>query len=177
MAEDMFPAYTYGCPPAVHERLLSERQFAHPTLPETNVQYICRFVLRIILLHGQVMHSLDSLIGTILSNGIKACSSVTEILQHVPQSCLPALEYSSTYRVITASFVVTQNTASLEHETNIPFTEVTMRHAHDIRMPVNMEVALTHIRITSVRSFDSDSFISLTLGTDSSSSHFTLSFM
>ncbi|KAF8559154.1 hypothetical protein OG21DRAFT_1570167 [Imleria badia] len=73
--------------------------------------------------------------GTILSNGIKACSSVTELLQHVPQSCLPALEYPT----------------SLEHESNMVFTEVTMRQAHDIRMPVNMEVALTHIRITSIR--------------------------
>ncbi|KAF8450670.1 hypothetical protein L210DRAFT_3520995 [Boletus edulis BED1] len=73
--------------------------------------------------------------GTILSNGIKACSSVTELLQHVPQSCLPALECPT----------------SLEHESNTAFTEVTMRQAHDIRMPVNMEVALTHIRITSIR--------------------------
>ncbi|KAI9574812.1 hypothetical protein HD554DRAFT_2201766 [Boletus coccyginus] len=40
--------------------------------------------------------------------------------------------------------------SSLEHESNTVFTEVTMRQAHDIRMPVNMEVAHTHIRITSV---------------------------
>ncbi|KAG8218508.1 hypothetical protein J3R82DRAFT_4145 [Butyriboletus roseoflavus] len=73
--------------------------------------------------------------GTILSSGIKACSSVIELLQHVPQSSLPALEYPT----------------SLEQESNMVFTEVTMRQAHDIRMPVNMEVALTHIRITSIR--------------------------
>lgn len=115
--------------------------------------------------------------GTIFSNGIKACSSVTELLQHVPQSCLPALEYPSMCQIIITGFVVTRNIASLEQETNMIFTEVTMRQAHDIRMPVNMEVALTHIRITSVRSFDPDIRISLTLGTDSGGGHFALSFM
>lgn len=59
------------------------------------------------------------------------------------------------YWVIVVGFVMTRNVASLEHESNTAFTEVTMRQAHDIRMPVNMEVALTHIRITSVRSFGS----------------------
>ncbi|KAF9238786.1 hypothetical protein BU15DRAFT_88233 [Melanogaster broomeanus] len=73
--------------------------------------------------------------GTILSNGIKACSSVAELLQHVPQSCLSALEYP----------------ASLESETGADFLDVTMRQAHDIRMPVNMKVSQTHIRITSIR--------------------------
>lgn len=50
MAKNMFAAYPYGCPPAVHERLLFERQLADPALPETNVQYFCRFVLPVILL-------------------------------------------------------------------------------------------------------------------------------
>lgn len=45
MAKDMLPAHTYGCAPAVHERLLFERQLVDPTLSETNVQHICRFVL------------------------------------------------------------------------------------------------------------------------------------
>ena len=45
MAEDMLPAHSYGCAPAVHERLLFERQHLDPTLPETSVQYICRCVL------------------------------------------------------------------------------------------------------------------------------------
>lgn len=120
---------------------------------------------------------LISLTGTILSNGIKACSSVAELLQHVPQSCLPTLEYPSMCQVFTTGFVVTRNVASLEHESNMVFTEVTMRQAHDIRMPVNMEVALTHIRITSVRGFGSDIPTSLTVGTDSSGGHFALSFM
>ncbi|KAF9226729.1 hypothetical protein BS17DRAFT_500836 [Gyrodon lividus] len=73
--------------------------------------------------------------GTILSNGIKACSLVAELLQHVPQSCIPALEYPT----------------SLERESNSSYSDVTMRQAHDIRMPVDMKVALTHIRITSIR--------------------------
>lgn len=80
-------------------------------------------------------------------------------------------------QIVTTGFVVTRNTASLEQESNMVFTEVTMRQAHDIRMPVNMEVALTHIRITSVRSFGSDISISLTLRTDSGGGHFALPFV
>ncbi|KAI6130277.1 hypothetical protein EDD16DRAFT_1541379 [Pisolithus croceorrhizus] len=73
--------------------------------------------------------------GTVLSSGVKICPSVRELMQHVPQGCLSALEYP----------------ASLEDENNSSFADVTMRQAHDIRMPVNMEVAVTHIRITSIR--------------------------
>jgi hypothetical protein len=120
---------------------------------------------------------LITLTGTILSNGIKACSSVAELLQHVSQSCLPTLEHPSMCHFFTTGFVVTWNVASLEHESNMVFTEVTMRQAHDIRMPVNMEVALTHIRITSVRDFGSNIPISLTVGTDSSSGHFAFSYV
>ncbi|KAH7887502.1 hypothetical protein F5I97DRAFT_2056906 [Phlebopus sp. FC_14] len=73
--------------------------------------------------------------GTIFSSGVKACSSVAELLQYVPQSCLTALEYPT----------------SLEKESHASFPDVIMRQPHDIRMPVNMEVALTHLRITSIR--------------------------
>ncbi|KAH7931340.1 hypothetical protein BV22DRAFT_1124264 [Leucogyrophana mollusca] len=73
--------------------------------------------------------------GTIFSSGIKACSSISELLVHVPASSLAALQYPTT----------------LEEEERTVFTDVTMRQAHDMRMPVTMEVALTHIRITSVR--------------------------
>lgn len=45
MVKDMLPAHTDGCAPAVHERLLFERQLVDPALPETNIQHICRFVL------------------------------------------------------------------------------------------------------------------------------------
>ena len=174
MAEDMLPAHTYGYPPTLHERLFFECELVDSTLPETSVQHFCRFVP---IFSADKFSPSISLTGTILSNGIKACSSVTELLQHVPQSCLPALEYPSKCRVIAADLVVTQNTASLEHESNVIFTEVTMRQAHDIRMPVNMEVALTHIRITSVRSFGPDIPYNLTLSIDSSGGYFTFSFM
>jgi hypothetical protein len=40
--------------------------------------------------------------------------------------------------------------ASLEEEAIIGYTEVTMRQAHEMRMPVTMEVADTHVRVTSV---------------------------
>lgn len=59
-------------------------------------------------------------------------------------------------RILATAFIVTQSTASLEQESNMAFNEVTMRQAHDIRMPVHMEVALSHIRITSVCSFGLD---------------------
>jgi hypothetical protein len=45
MAEDMLPAHTYGCAPALHEWLLFECELVDSTLPETSVQHICRFVL------------------------------------------------------------------------------------------------------------------------------------
>ena len=43
--------------------------------------------------------------------------------------------------------------ASLENEGSLPSTDVTMRQAHEIRTLVKMEVAVTHICITSVRGF------------------------
>ncbi|KAI6152285.1 hypothetical protein BKA82DRAFT_4387651 [Pisolithus tinctorius] len=73
--------------------------------------------------------------GTVLSSGVKICPSVRELMQHVPRGCRSVLEYP----------------ASLEDENNSPFADVTMRQAQDIRMPVKMEVAVTHIRITSIR--------------------------
>ncbi|KAL4081516.1 hypothetical protein V8B97DRAFT_1923406 [Scleroderma yunnanense] len=73
--------------------------------------------------------------GTILSTGVKVCPSVNELLQHVPESCLSALRHPE----------------SLESEQSSLFTDVTMRQAHEIRMPVKMEVGVTHIRITSIR--------------------------
>ncbi|KAG6336483.1 hypothetical protein ID866_2597 [Astraeus odoratus] len=42
-----------------------------------------------------------------------------------------------------------EHPASLEKEASTTFSDVTMRQAHEIRMPVKMEVAVTHIRITS----------------------------
>lgn len=43
--------------------------------------------------------------------------------------------------------------ASLEEEASTGYTEVTMRQAHEMRMPVTMEVAKTHVRVTSVWNF------------------------
>ncbi|KAG1876130.1 hypothetical protein C8R48DRAFT_830907 [Suillus tomentosus] len=40
---------------------------------------------------------------------------------------------------------------SLEEEGITGYTEVTMRQAHEMRMPVTMEVADTHVRVTSIR--------------------------
>ncbi|EGO02251.1 hypothetical protein SERLA73DRAFT_166724 [Serpula lacrymans var. lacrymans S7.3] len=73
--------------------------------------------------------------GTTLSSGIKACSSVAELLEHVPDSCMSALEYPT----------------NLEDEVRSPFADVNLRQTPQLRMPVVMEVGLTHIRITSVR--------------------------
>lgn len=40
--------------------------------------------------------------------------------------------------------------ASLEDERREVFTEATMRQSHQMRMPVTLEVGVSHIRITSV---------------------------
>jgi neurofibromin 1 len=45
--------------------------------------------------------------------------------------------------------------ASLEEEAGMVYAEVTMRQAHEMRMPVTMEVGKTHVRVTSVRKFTS----------------------
>jgi neurofibromin 1 len=79
------------------------------------------------------MYNISS--GTMLSSGVRACSSVAELLQYVPQESLTALRYPT----------------SLEEEAIIGYTEVTMRQAHEMRMPVTMEVADTHVRVTSIR--------------------------
>ena len=40
---------------------------------------------------------------------------------------------------------------SLEAEPRTRFDEVTMRHTHPMRVPVSLEVAQSHLRITTVR--------------------------
>lgn len=91
MVEDVLTAHSCGRAPAVHQRLYSERQYADSTLPEANVQHIRRYVF--VKLSQMSEHpNFYLLIGTILSTGIKACSLVTELLQHVPKSCVSALE-------------------------------------------------------------------------------------
>jgi neurofibromin 1 len=86
-----------------------------------------------------------------LSSGVRACSSVAELLQYVPQESLTALRYPSkqTYVVSKVLSLITSS-ASLEEEASTGYTEVTMRQAHEMRMPVTMEVADTHVRVTSV---------------------------
>ncbi|KAG2060194.1 hypothetical protein BDR06DRAFT_948277 [Suillus hirtellus] len=79
------------------------------------------------------MYNISS--GTMLSSGVRACSSIAELLQYVPQESLTALRYPT----------------SLEEEGITGYTEVTMRQAHEMRMPVTMEVADTHVRVTSIR--------------------------
>ncbi|KAG1755407.1 hypothetical protein EDB19DRAFT_1661084 [Suillus lakei] len=79
------------------------------------------------------MYNISS--GTMLSSGVRACSSVAELLQYVPQESLTALRYPT----------------SLEEEASTGYTEVTMRQAHEMRMPVTMEVAETYVRVTSIR--------------------------
>ncbi|EIW76207.1 hypothetical protein CONPUDRAFT_64047 [Coniophora puteana RWD-64-598 SS2] len=71
----------------------------------------------------------------LLNNGIQTCSSVKDLLNYIPESCLGVL----------------QRTNAMEAETRQMFPEMTMRQVHDVRMPVILEVAETHVRITSVR--------------------------
>ncbi|KAG0709913.1 hypothetical protein DFH29DRAFT_1012634 [Suillus ampliporus] len=79
------------------------------------------------------MYNISS--GTMLASGVRACSSVADLLQYVPQESLTALRYPT----------------SLEEEASTGYTEVTMRQAHEMRMPVTMEVAETYVRVTSIR--------------------------
>ncbi|KAG1752509.1 uncharacterized protein EDB91DRAFT_1102988 [Suillus paluster] len=79
------------------------------------------------------MYNISS--GTMLASGVRACSSVAELLQYVPQESLTVLRYPT----------------SLEEESSTVYTEVTMRQAHEMRIPVTMEVAETHVRVTSIR--------------------------
>ncbi|KAG2156346.1 hypothetical protein DEU56DRAFT_231415 [Suillus clintonianus] len=79
------------------------------------------------------MYNISS--GNMLSSGVRACSSVAELLQYVPAESLSALRYPT----------------SLEEEASTGYTEVTMRQTHEMRMPVTMEVAETHVRVTSIR--------------------------
>ncbi|KDQ64130.1 hypothetical protein JAAARDRAFT_118551 [Jaapia argillacea MUCL 33604] len=66
---------------------------------------------------------------------VRAYPSVDELLGHVPEACLAALSYPT----------------SLEREPYEGFKDIVMRHAQQMRMPVLVDVGLTHLRITSVK--------------------------
>ncbi|KAI0040644.1 hypothetical protein FA95DRAFT_1647858 [Auriscalpium vulgare] len=71
--------------------------------------------------------------GMHLSNEVRACSSIEELLQYVPATCAAPLVYAT----------------SLEQEQCDQFDEITMRHSHHMRMPVSIEVGVSHLRIIS----------------------------
>ncbi|KAA1466679.1 hypothetical protein DENSPDRAFT_831556 [Dentipellis sp. KUC8613] len=71
--------------------------------------------------------------GLHLSSEVRACSSVAELIQYVPATCAAPLVYAT----------------GLEQEVREQFTGITMRHSHHMRMPVTIEVGLSHLRITS----------------------------
>jgi hypothetical protein len=73
--------------------------------------------------------------GAPFTGDVRACSSVSELLELVPASAIVSLAYAT----------------HLEEELVEEFKEVTMRQAHQIRMPVILEVCVTHLRITSVK--------------------------
>ncbi|KAH9030143.1 hypothetical protein EDB85DRAFT_1456161 [Lactarius pseudohatsudake] len=71
--------------------------------------------------------------GSHLSRQVKACSSVQELLTFVPASATAPLVY----------------TTSLEEEQCEVFEQVTMRHSPHVRIPVSLQVGLSHLRIIS----------------------------
>ncbi|KAF8270977.1 hypothetical protein EI94DRAFT_1797570 [Lactarius quietus] len=71
--------------------------------------------------------------GSHLSRQVKACSSVQELLTFVPASATAPLVYAT----------------SLEGEQCEVFEQVTMRHSPHVRIPVNLQVGLSHLRIIS----------------------------
>lgn len=71
--------------------------------------------------------------GSHLSRQVKACSSVQELLTFVPSSATAPLVYAT----------------SLEGEQCEVFEQVTMRHSPHVRIPVSLQVGLTHLRIIS----------------------------
>ncbi|KAI0065862.1 hypothetical protein BV25DRAFT_1988944 [Artomyces pyxidatus] len=73
--------------------------------------------------------------GMHLSNEVRACSSVEELLQFVPTTCAAPLVYATSLEQ--------------ESENSEAFEQITMRHSHHLRMPVSIEVGLSHLRIIS----------------------------
>ena len=80
---------------------------------------------------------------------------MAELLEHVPTACASSLSYAgqSSFLCHIVSYVLIIDRGvlvSLEDERREGFTEATMRQSHQMRMPVTLEVGVTHIRITSV---------------------------
>jgi hypothetical protein len=72
-------------------------------------------------------------IGMSLSNHVKTCASIEELLQFVPATCVAPLVYAK----------------SVEAETVEQFTHILMRQHHNLRTPVTLEVGTSHLRILS----------------------------
>ncbi|KAI0265102.1 hypothetical protein BC834DRAFT_880157 [Gloeopeniophorella convolvens] len=72
-------------------------------------------------------------IGSDLSREVKACTSVHELLTFVPPSATTPLV----------------NATALEEEACESFGQVTMRHSPHVRIPVSLQVGLSHLRIIS----------------------------
>ncbi|TFY83118.1 hypothetical protein EWM64_g893 [Hericium alpestre] len=73
--------------------------------------------------------------GLQVASQVRACATVEELVQYVPTTCVAPLVYAT----------------SLEDEEREEFGEITMRHSHHMRMPVTIEVGLSHLRITSAK--------------------------
>ncbi|KAF8506037.1 hypothetical protein F5888DRAFT_1937943 [Russula emetica] len=71
--------------------------------------------------------------GSHLSSQVKACSSVLELQTFVPASATAPLVYAT----------------SLEDEHCEEFEKVTMRHSPHVRVPISLQVGLSHLRIIS----------------------------
>lgn len=74
--------------------------------------------------------------GMGISSNMVVCSTLEELLQHMPEGVsLPSLHYAM----------------SLEGEPCDIFDDVTVRQAHPMRVPVQLQVAQSHLRITTMK--------------------------
>jgi hypothetical protein len=91
------------------------------------------------------------LIGIPFTGEIRAYSSVAELTQHLSSSAVAPLAYASMWSLHQYSIILKCGvSASLEQETCQIFRDVAMRQDHQMRMPVVLEVGVSHLRITSV---------------------------
>ncbi|CCM02314.1 uncharacterized protein FIBRA_04405 [Fibroporia radiculosa] len=74
--------------------------------------------------------------GIHLAADYKTYASVDELLRCLPEGIrLPSLDYA----------------IQMEEEQRMHFGDVTMRHAHPMRVPVSLEIAQSHLRITTMK--------------------------
>lgn len=84
-----------------------------------------------------------------LSNRVKTCSTLQELLQYVPSTCIIPLVYASKSLIHFYQNYANVHLESLDQELVEQFSHILMRQHHNVRIPITLEIGTSHLRIIS----------------------------